>query len=405
MPAGTNVIVAIASYTGYNQEDSLLINASAIDKGLYVANSLKKEHVDLDKNSSASQVETFMKPDPNKVEGMKVSNYDKLNEKGYVQEETRIEDNDVIVGICTPIPPGPNSDKTYRDSSRIYKATLPATVNKVYADITNQDGYPALTMSLRSIRHPNIGDKFASRSGQKATIGLKLHRSDMPFTSRGIIPDIIINPNCIPGRMTAGHLIEMLKAKVCVAKGQLGDGSPFGEESVKKLNDELIAMGFMKYANDIMYNGMTGQRMEVPIFIAPIYYLRLKHMVYDKVHSRDRGPVQILTRAPTEGRSRDGGLRFGEMERDAICAHGAAQFLKERLVDVSDPYVARICNICGMFAHKAPDHNYYICTACTNTTRISTVVIPYAWKLFTQELMSMNILPRMRTRRALGNVK
>jgi len=726
-PAGENAIVSIMSYNGYNQEDSLLINKSAIDKGLFRAQALKKYFETIKKNPASSQTGIFLKPDRNNVDNMKVANYDKLNEEGYVDVETVIVEGDVIIGMVNPKPPTRKTEKAYKDSSTIFKSLVPGTIDKVITGVNN-DGYPIIKIRVRSERIPEIGDKFSSRAGQKGTMGGNPSRWDMPFTPYGLIPDIIINPNAIPKRMTIGQLIECLLSKVCAIKGLYGDATPFTGVDIKKINEELVAAGFEEWGAETMYNGMTGLKMETKIFIGPTYYQRLKQMVGDKAHclstdhevltmngwkfhhelstkdkvatlvdnkliyqnpkqiyyytkycgsmyhvetshidlmvtgnhrmwvsknngknkwanydfelaenlvgqtcryqtnavwdapdyqfvlqkytsdsgifysehqpcmnswleffgiwmnhgwisdnsiiginienknmvdklisvlnnlkysyqhdqkkftimneqlhsylkelsqtkfpdwvwqlscnqarqllasmigeqsehvdtindnifqtkseslldqvmqlvlhcgwsstklsstekttdwyllitkngdtvvndwdtktseqiisnyngpvfclkvnggvfyvrrngkpvwtgnSRSRGVTQLLTRQPSEGRSRDGGLRFGEMERDAIGAHGMAQFLKERTVDNSDIYTAYICDTCGLFAHKMPNQDYYTCRACQNSTRISKIIIPYAFKLFMQELRSINILGRIRTSKSI----
>jgi DNA-directed RNA polymerase II subunit RPB2 len=240
-----------------------------------------------------------------------------------------------------------------------------------------------------------------SRSGQKGTVGYKPHRSDMPFSLTGLVPDIIVNPNAFPKRMTIGQLIECLMGKVCAVKGVYGDATAFTKIDIHKINDELVALGMIEWGFETMYNGITGKRMANPIFIGPTYYQRLKQMVSDKVHARARGLMQMMTRQPTEGRSRDGGLRLGEMERDAICAHGCAQFLKEKLVDNSDIYRIQVCDICGMFASKVINEDNYTCKACQNNVNISTIVIPYAFKLLIQELKSIQILARIITSKSI----
>ena len=195
---------------------------------------------------------------------------------------------------------------------------------------------------MRSVRIPQIGDKFASRHGQKGTIGMTYRQEDMPFTCEGITPDIIVNPHAIPSRMTIGHLIECLSSKVSCFEGEEGDATPFEKFSVYEVAENLRKLGYQKYGNEALYNGWNGKIMDTRIFFGPTYYQRLKHMVDDKIHSRSRGPMQILTRQPTEGRSRHGGLRFGEMEKDCMVSHGAARFLKERLFDVSDKYSVHV---------------------------------------------------------------
>jgi DNA-directed RNA polymerase beta subunit len=697
-PSGENIIVAIMSYTGFNQEDSLIMNSSAIDKGLFRAQALKKYFETIKKNSAASQAGLFMKPDRNKVEGMRDANYEKLSEEGYVKEETYIQDGDVIIGMVNPKPISRENKRPYRDNSTIYRSIVPGAVDRVFTGV-NPDGYPFVRLRVRSERIPTIGDKFScydektqiltwrgwvpfsdltmedrvatledkrlvyrqpseiqryehngylfhisnelidlcvtpnhrvwisrykcpsfrrfhlrevndvcdyetpcyhqktvleydqyqdiastenpawflflgvwmasgwfehdhiciyisnekirrmvvgladslgyetleigrslryenlelleririwvrdrfteavwklpmssirqivqgfimgarcleknvyvylsnscqladdvqrlilhagyvcdvshvndhyrlqiymkhvyarmeesdlnieehhghvyccsvpseiicvrrngrivfsgnSRHGQKATLGARMHRADLPFTEDGMVPDIIINPNAMPKRMTIGQLIECLLGKLCAIKGIYGDGTPFTGVDIYRINQELVEAGYEEWGNQTMYNGMTGEKLKVKIFIGPTYYQRLKQMVGDKAHARARGPMQLLTRQPPDGRARDGGLRLGEMERDALCAHGVSQFLKEKMVENSDQYTAYVCDICGLFAHRAPGKRYYICPSCKNTTRISKIVIPYAFKLFMQEIQSINILGRIRT--------
>tara|TARA_R110002050_G_scaffold138087_2_gene261807 strand:- start:53 stop:802 length:750 start_codon:yes stop_codon:yes gene_type:complete len=244
------------------------------------------------------------------------------------------------------------------------------------------------------------GDKFSSRHGQKGTVGITYRQEDMPFTCEGITPDIIINPHAIPSRMTIGQLIECLLGKVSALTGNEGDATPFNSEPniVISISKVLHDLGYQKDGNENLYNGHTGMPMPAKIFIGPTYYQRLKHMVDDKIHSRSRGPVQVLTRQPTEGRARDGGLRFGEMERDCIIAHGAATFLKDRLFDQSDADRIHVCDLCGLIAIANLKKRTYSCRSCSNTTQISQVHIPYACKLLFQELMSMCIAPRLFTK-------
>jgi hypothetical protein len=697
-PAGENCIVAIASYTGYNQEDSLLMNNSAIEKGLFRAQKLQKYFEAVTKNPASSQTSIFMKPDSNKVDIFKDINYDKLTEEGYVKPETVIVDGDVIIGMVVPKPFSKENEKPYKDSSTEYKSLVPGAIDKVITG-ENSDGYPIIKLRVRSERIPDVGDKFSSRHGQKGTIGYKPHRADLMFSKSGLIPDIIINPNAITKRMTIGQLIECLQSKVCAIKGVYGDATPFTGVNLEEMNDFLIKNGYEEWGNETMYNGRNGQKIETKIFIGPTYYQRLKQIVSDKAHclsmdtevltfegwknynkltlndkvaslidgkliyqnprkllyypgycgsmysieskninllvtlnhkmwvsrkreefrfeiaediigeyreyqknavwdiedykliinnffvetnlwlvifgnwisngnidelnrvvlmikpqiisslvnigakyiiknnniiiedstinnyfiswkndkifpdwiwslssnqarvllnnivdsricydtdneqlvdnlmrlalhcgwsanktqynnlqlntyrieivkkgtcavndgtfqkeeiidnyknpvfcleieggifyvrrngkgvwtgnSRARGPVQLLTRQPTEGRSRNGGLRLGEMERDALCAQGTALLLRERNLDNSDIYTFHVCDICGLIAHKVPGKKYYMCNSCKNTTRITKVVSSYAFKLLLQELRSINILGRIRTPKSI----
>ncbi|KAG8965582.1 DNA-dependent RNA polymerase II [Tulasnella sp. 419] len=248
---------------------------------------------------------------------------------------------------------------------------------------------------VRSTRIPQVGDKFASRHGQKGTVGITYRQEDMPFTCEGITPDIIINPHAIPSRMTIGHLVECLLSKLATILGNEGDATPFTDLTVESVSTLLRAKGYQSRGLEVMYHGHTGKKLQAQVYFGPTYYQRLKHMVDDKIHSRARGPVQILTRQPVEGRSRDGGLRFGEMERDCMISHGIAGFLKERLFDASDAYRLHVCDICGLTAIANLKKQSFECRACKNKVAISQMYIPYAAKLLFQELQSMNIAPRL----------
>jgi hypothetical protein len=761
LPYGENSIIAICSYNGYNQEDSIIFNQSAIDRGIFRADSLKKIESEILKNPSTSQDDIFTKPDRNKVTGMKQGNYDKLNDKGYAPKETILNNEDIMIGKISPIQPTGNNNKVYKDSSMIFKSNVQGVVDHIHTGVYNAEGYEMYNMRVRMERKPIAGDKFTcyddshdvltmdgwvnikditekhriaslnnnklvyqnptevqsydyegdmylvesnqislcvtpnhrmwvrtrtgkykaelaekilhqrrfykknvddmqvdintdyfdyddndnithfkiedekyeinnwvtffgiwlaeghvdkysiyvrisahkervwneiikfcndckltfhttkdhstadkdniitisnknigkymlpqsvgatnkafpdwvwflpidlccklingmmlgdghtmengtrrydtsskkladgfqrlclhagystniivkykaghcsqeiktgknagkviklncdayrmtiietqvepqvnknikkkdgivtdnhdkmlyykgkvycctvpgegvmvirrdgyvtlsgnSRHGQKGTIGITYKQKDMPFTESGIVPDLILNPHGYPSRMSVGHFIECLVSKEAAETGHFVDGTPFNNYDISQIPDALKKLGYSPYGTEIMYCGLTGRKMDVEIFIGPVYSIRLKHMVLDKVHGRARGPKQALTRQPLEGRSRDGGLKIGEMEKDAIVAHGMSQFLKERLMETSDISKAYVCDECGMFASKVIDKDYYRCKGCHNSTRISSVVIPYACKLLFQELTSVNILPRIRT--------
>ena len=400
LPNGENVIVAIACYSGYNQEDSLIFNRSSLDRGLFRSYVLKKYTDEIKKNPSTSQDDQFTKPDPNKVSGMRKANYEKLNSNGYAPVETKIENGDAIIGKVSPVDPGvDNQSKVFKDTSQIFKSNVDGHIDKVYTGIYNTDGYEMYSLLVRSERIPGIGDKFASRHGQKGTCGIVLSSSDMPFTKDGVQPDLIMNPNAVPSRMTVGQLLECVLGKVSALQGQFYDATPFNDYNLEEMSGILKEYGFDEHGFEDLYCGMTGKKIRSKIFIGPTFYMRLKHLVHDKIHSRSRGPRQILTRQPPEGRARDGGLRFGEMERDCMIAHGMGQFLKERLVDTSDQYYVHVCSNCGLFARKRPDRDIYVCQVCNIRNESYTthkVEIPYAFKLLIQELQSINILPKIK---------
>ncbi len=401
LPYGENAIVAVASYNGFNQEDSIIMNETAIQRGIFRADTLKKFHSEILKNPSTSQDDIFTKPDRNKVTGMKQGSYDKLNDKGFAPEETIIENEDVIIGKISPIQPTGNNNKVYKDSSEIFKTNVQGVIDRVHTGVYNAEGYEMYNVRVRMERKPISGDKMTTRHGQKGTIGITYPQKDMPFTESGIIPDLILNPHGYPSRMSLGHFIECLASKEAAETGHFVDGTPFNNYDIYQLPEALKKLGYSPYGTEKMYCGLTGRQMDVEIFIGPVFNIRLKHMVLDKVHGRARGPKQALTRQPLEGRSRDGGLKIGEMEKDAMVAHGMAQFLKERLMETSDISKVYVCDECGMFASKVIDKDYYRCKGCHNSTRISAVVIPHACKLLFQELTSVNILPRIRTERSI----
>jgi DNA-directed RNA polymerase II subunit RPB2 len=270
-------------------------------------------------------------------------------------------------------------------------------IDKVYTNC-NADGHRFCKVRIRSERIPKVGDKFSSRHGQKGTVGMVYNEEDMPYTKDGIRPDIIINPHAIPSRMTIAQLMECLLGKLCANVGGYGDATPFSNIDIKDIGKALEKHAkYQRYGNEVLYNGINGKQLNVSLFIGPTYYQRLKHMVEDKVHSRSTGPKVLLTRQPPEGRSRDGGLRFGEMERDCMIAHGTLQFLKERMLDVSDNYKTHICNRCGLITPVNLEENISKCKKCKNYIDFSEIRIPYACKLLIQELESMSMAPRLIT--------
>jgi len=397
IPSGSPLVVAIMSYTGYNQEDSVLVNQGSLDRGMFLATIYHTEK-DEDKKINGDE-EVRCRPDPSKTKGMKFGNYDKINNRGIMPKNTLIEKRDIIMGKVIPIKENRNDHTKvikYEDASRSYNTTEESYVDESYID-SNGEGYCFCKVRIRTLRKPVIGDKVSSRMGQKGTIGNIIPECDMPYTKDGVRPDIIINPHAIPSRMTIGQLKETLLGKVLIDLGLFGDGTSFGDLDIKDIRKELVKLGYESTGNELLYNGLTGEQIESNIFIGPVFYQRLKHMVNDKQHSRSIGPMVNFTHQPAEGRSRDGGHRFGEMERDAMIAHGAVRFTRGRMYDSSDKYEVNICRRCGLIAAFNPEMNIHCCKTCDNRVDFALVQIPYACKLLFQELLTMNVAPRIIT--------
>ena len=423
MPSGYNIIVAIMTYGGYNQEDSVMINRAALDRGLFRSEFFRTYKDEEKKNQASGEEERFCRPDPRSTLQRQGANYGKLGPDGIVPENVYVDQKDVLIGKVVPIrlrgadgaamagikhsslqamssvaaadAVDAAGGKRFRDSSKLMRTNESGYVDRIYRG-RNGEGYSFVKIRIREERVPEIGDKFASRHGQKGTCGLILEPEDMPQTASGIIPDIIINPHAIPSRMTIAHLMETLLGRAGCELGFLGDATPFNAAmTVEKISGLLQKSGLDPQSNEVLYCGYTGKQMPTSIFVGPIFYQRLKHMVSDKIHSRATGPLVMLTRQPAEGRARDGGLRFGEMERDCMIAHGTSSFLKERMLEVSDNFEVHICQTCGLIGVARHNGKAHACTGCKNTTAFSQVRIPYAYKLFLQELESMCISSRI----------
>jgi len=407
IPSGCQVHVAIMSYTGYNQEDSILINKGSIDRGLFLATIYHTEKDD-DKNIIRDEI-IRCPPDSKDTKCMKFGNYSKLNAQGFLPENTLVENRDILIAKKVPIKENrndPTKKIKYEDQSKIFRTTEPTYVDMNYTG-RNGEGCNFAKTRLRTLRKPMIGDKFASRSAQKGTVGNIIPECDMPFTKNGLRPDIILNPHAIPSRMTIAQLAETLFGKILLELGMFGDGTSFGELDVYTIINELKRCGYESHGNEILYDGYTGEQLETDIFIGPVFYQRLKHMVNDKEHSRAMGPMVNLTRQPAEGRSRDGGFRIGEMERDVMIAHGMSKFCRERMYNVSDKYAVHVCKKCGMIAtynngdygpmRAKPEMAIHYCKTCNNTSDFAYVEVPYAYKLMSQELQAINIVPRIIT--------
>jgi DNA-directed RNA polymerase II subunit RPB2 len=411
LPAGQNAIVAIACYSGYNQEDSVILSQSGVDRGLF-RSLFYRTYTESERKLGLQTVETFEKPTRADTIGMRKGTYDKIEDDGLVAPGVRVTGEDIIIGKTAPLAPDAEElgqrtqAHTKIDVSTSLRATESGIIDRVLVTAGNDAELKLVKVRTRTTKLPQIGDKFASRHGQKGTIGITYRQEDMPFTREGIVPDLIVNPHAIPSRMTIAHLIECQLSKVSSLRGYEGDATPFTDVTVDSVSRLLREHGYQSRGFEVMYNGHTGKKLRAQVFLGPTYYQRLRHMVDDKIHARARGPTQILTRQPVEGRARDGGLRFGEMERDCMIAHGASAFLKERLFDVSDPFRVHICDDCGLMTPIAKlKKGLFECRLCNNKHRISQVHIPYAAKLLFQELAAMNIAARMFTDRSGVSVR
>jgi len=384
LSAGSNLIVAVAMYTGFNQEDSVILNQSAVDRGLFRSFSYRTIQIEERKKSTA-YTESILLPNP--AIQIKSYNYSKLRPDGIVKCGMFVGPSDVIVGRIQ-MKTQKSGQEEITDTSVIIKSGEEGYIDRIYVS-TSPEGYKLVKIKIRNLKIPEIGDKVESRAAQKGIIGMVYREEDMPFVCQsGIIPDLLINPLCLPSRMTINQIIECIAAKSSAQDGKRRYCTPFTSHStgvVDSLIEALYQNGFRKDGKEMMCSGFSGVPFQADIFIGPTYYHRLKHLVSAKIHARNHGSLQVLTRQPVEGRSRDGGLRFGEMERDCMISHGVSRFLTERLFDMSDIYDIPICSTCGTIPH-----NLTCCHYC-DSTQIKRVLLPYACKLLFQELMAMNI--------------
>lgn len=396
-PAGQNLVVAVMSFEGYNIEDAIILNKGSIDRGMgrscYYRPSISEEL-----RYSGGLVDDISIPEKDVKGYRSEKDYKHLEGDGIIYPGARVGEGDVIIGKTSP-PRFLSSLDEYSLASTVRRESSVAISHgeKGAVDFVliteNEEGNKLVQVRVRDERIPEIGDKFTSRHGQKGIVGLIVPEADMPFTASGITPDMIFSPHGIPSRMTIAHLLELIAGKVGALSGRYIDGTTFDSEPEEKLRQELLSAGFRDNGTETLYNGMTGQQFKAKIYVGNMYYLRLKHMVANKIHSRARGPIQLLTRQPTEGRAKEGGLRLGEMEKDTFVAHGASLLLKERFD--SDKTIVPVCEGCGLIAIKDEYKDRSYCPVCGDTTTITNIEISYAFKLLLDELKSLGIYPKM----------
>ena len=400
-PAGQNCVVAVLPFDGYNIEDAIVLSQSSVDRGLgrtFFYRIYESEA----KQYPGGMRDSFQIPNPDEnIRGYKgEKSYRLLEEDGIVATESTVKGGDILIGKTSP----PRFMEDYRefesqgpyrrDTSVGVRPTENGVVDTIVMTQSNEGG-KMFKVRVRDMRIPEIGDKFASRHGQKGVLGILAKQEDLPYTADGISPDVLINPHAFPSRMTVGMMMESITGKAAALRGSKFDGSAFVGEKIDQVRDIMKDAGFKYSGKEIMYDGRTGKPFPVEVFIGIVYYQKLHHMVADKIHARARGQVQMLTKQPTEGRARGGGLRFGEMERDCIIAYGASMILKDRLLDESDKDDIFVCERCGLVAYHDIKQRRYICRVCGDKGKVSSVSVAYAFKLLLQEMQSLNIAPRL----------
>ncbi|CAI8495521.1 unnamed protein product [Hanseniaspora opuntiae] len=395
LPAGQNATVAVMSYSGYDIEDALVLNKASIDRGFGRCETRKKTTCVLKKYPNHTQdILAGMRVDEN---NKPIWQHQPLGPDGLAEVGMRVESGQIYINKSIPQSSEPTGGPgmqsaaatSFKNTPVVYRAPEASYIDQVMMSVSD-DEQSLIKVLLRQNRRPELGDKFSSRHGQKGVCGIIVNHEDMPFNDQGISPDIIMNPHGFPSRMTVGKMIELVSGKAGILNGSLEYGTCFGGSKLEEMSQILVEHGFNYSGKDQLYSGITGECLQAYIFFGPIYYQKLKHMVLDKMHARARGPRAVLTRQPTEGRSRDGGLRLGEMERDCVIAYGASQLLLERLMISSDAFEVDTCNKCGLMGYSG------WCNTCKSSENVIKMTIPYAAKLLFQELIAMNIAPRLR---------
>jgi DNA-directed RNA polymerase II subunit RPB2 len=398
LPFGQNVVIAIQSMASEDQEDAIIMNKGSIDRGLFRSTTYITEVCEENEN------EVFQKPIQKKCLKFKWKKWKKWENKalpnitndGIIDIGAKCQNNDILFGKIFNLNNKKTQGKLFSDHSKIFTNKNGFTVNKVL--LTEKlNGKKLCKVKLSRVRIPKIGDKFSSRHGQKGVIGMIKRQEDMPFTKDGLTPDLIINPHCIPSRMTIGQLKEIICGKYASIKGETQDGTSFTKYPHNNIKSALKEWGYEESGKEVFYSGETGKRINAKIFVGIAYHMKLNHLVEDKIHARRKGPINILTRQPVQGKNRNGGLRHGEMERHCGISHGYANCLRDITFKSSDMYTIHVCTHCGLMAIANLKTQIYICSSCKDNAKIVKINLPYSFKLLLQELMAMSITPRIIT--------
>jgi len=401
LPYGTNMIVAVLTGGGYNIQDAVIINKAAVERGMTRSVFFRTYEAE-ERRYPGGLEDRFEKPKPDQelLDLKPFESYDALDEvDGIAHVESELKGGQVVIGRTSPprFYTGTYEPRVLtkrKDTSITLRHGERGIVDRVLI-MESPDGVKLVKVRVRDLRPTEVGDKFASRHGQKGVVGLLVPQEDMPFTEDGIVPDLIINPHAIPSRMTVGQLLEAITGKAAALSGRRIDATAFEAPSLDEIREILRSYGFRSDGKEVLYNGITGEILEAEVFIGVVFYEKLHHLVADKMHARARGRVQILTRQPTEGRAREGGLRFGEMEKDCLVGHGAALLLRERLLDSSDKTTIWVCENCGFTGWYDAKKNMPVCPVCGEKGKLHPVEVSYAFKLLLQELTGLGIAVRL----------